>query len=183
MRHRVWLGLGSNMGDRMANLNRAVEFVLAHPKLTLIQGSQVYETAYVGPGKQDDYLNACLEIRSEVPLLDLLAGFQDLEMSLGRQADGHMKPRPLDVDILLANDREVSVKRLEVPHPRLQERLFVLAPLAEIAGEKIIPNSGETVSSLCAKIKRKSGPAVRLCPEFRLNIVLPPDHSGGIMED
>ena len=179
MKRLIWLGLGSNMGNRLDHLKQAVDFVISHPEMKLQKCSRVYETEYVGPGNQDAFLNACVEIQSGLPLLDLLGEFQMLERRLGRQSHGHMKPRPLDVDFLLVDDVEMIDTRLEVPHPRLVERLFVLIPLADIAPDKIIPNSGETVASRCAKIKRKSGPAVTV----RQDLVLQSGKPDAIMED
>ncbi len=179
MQHHIWLGLGSNQGDRLEHLNKAVGLVVANPDLHLVAGSRVYETEYVGPGRQDPYLNACLALRSNVELLSLLDLFQALERSLGRMAQGHMKPRPLDVDILLVDGLAQNQPRLTVPHPSLGERLFVLMPLCDIAPEKIIPNLGETVAERCAKIKRKDGPAVTLREDLVLESGLP----GRSMED
>jgi len=176
---RIWLGLGTNQGDRLANLQQAVSFLRAHSAIQLLSCSQVYETEYVGPGIQDHYLNARVEIQSGSDLLVLLDDFQKLEKSLGRMADGHMKPRPLDLDFLLVDDLVMSDERLEIPHPRLHERLFVLEPLNDIAARKKIPNSGETVGSLCAKIRRKDGAAVMLRPD----LVLEPGPSGANMEE
>jgi len=175
----IWLGLGGNQGDRLGHLNQAVSFVRRHPQMELLHCSQVYETDYVGPGTQEPYLNACLEICSPLELLELLTEFQALEQSLGRSADGHMKPRPLDVDILLVDHEDMNHERLVVPHPRLQERLFVLKPLCDIAPGKKILNSGETVLELCAKIRRKDGSAVTLRPD----LVLESGSSGRNMEE
>ena len=172
LRH-IWLSLGSNQGDRLKNLNRAVEYFLAHPKIQLLKCSPVYETEFAGTGFQDDYLNACVEIASALDLFDLLEEFQALEKVLGRPDNGHMKPRPLDVDFLLVDDLVSSDKRLILPHPRLHERLFVLAALNDLAPLKKIPNSGETVSMLCAKIRRKDGSAVVLRPDLLLEPALP----------
>ncbi len=166
--HNIWLGLGSNQGDRLAHLTRAVTFISQHPHMRLVGCSGVYETDYVGPGQQDPYLNACLEVHSAMSLLAMLDEFQSLEKDLGRAADGHMKPRPLDVDFLLVDELEMVHERLVVPHPRLSERLFVLEPLNELAPGKKIPNSGKTVAELCAKIRRKDGPAVLLRPDLIL---------------
>lgn len=176
---QIWLGLGGNQGDRLDHLHQAVSFVRSHPQMELLRCSRVYETEYVGPGTQDSYLNACVEIRTRLELLELLEEFQGLEKSLGRAPDGHMKPRPLDVDILLAAQEEMVHERLVVPHPRLHERLFVLEPLSDIAPGEKIPNLGETVSELCAKIKRKDGSAVMLRPD----LVLEPEPFGRNMED
>lgn len=176
---RIWLGLGSNQGNRLDNLNQAVAFVEQHSHMRLVRCSRVYETEYVGPGTQDHFLNACVEILAEIDLFKMLDEFQALEKALGRSDDGHMKPRPLDVDLLLVDDLELSSKRLVVPHPRMHERLFVLEPLGDLAPLKKIPNLGETVGELCAKIRRKDGPAVTPRPD----LVLEPAHAGGNMED
>jgi len=176
---RILLGLGSNQGGRLENLVCAVDYMRDHPGINLVNCSGVYETGYVGPGQQDDYLNACLEITSQCDLLELLDEFQNLEQRLGRITDGHMKPRPLDIDFLMVDDLELNHERLQIPHPRLPERLFVLEPLKDIAPEKKIPNSGETVASLCAKIRRKDGAAVTLRPD----LVLDPGVSATNMED
>ncbi len=175
----ICLGLGSNQGDRLAYLKRAVNLVVEHPDMQLIACSSVYETDYVGPGQQDKFLNACLTLCSNMAVLPLLDLFQALEREMGRSPDGHMKPRPLDVDILLVDDLVMTQSRLTVPHPRLAERLFVLAPLCEIAPGKKIPKLGETVADLCAKIKRKDGPAVTLRPD----LVLESGLTGRFMED
>ncbi len=179
MEQEIWLGLGSNQGDRLKHLNRAVDLVLKHTDMQLLACSRVYETDYVGPGQQDKYLNYCLKISSGVPLLHLLDLFQALEQDLGRAPDGHLKPRPLDVDILLVDDLEMTHSRLTVPHTSLAERLFVLIPLCDIASGKIIPKFGETVADQCAKIRRKDGPAVTL----RQDLVLESGLSDRFMED
>lgn len=176
---QILLGLGSNQGDRLGNLNRAVSFFSNHSGIQLLHCSGVYETEYVGPGSQDRFLNACVEIGSEIDLLQLMKEFQALEKALGRIPRGHMKPRPLDVDFLLVDELEMVHEKLVVPHPRLHERLFVLEPLKEIAPGKKIPNSGETVASLCAKIRRKDGAAVVL----RKDLILKPGLPGGNMEE
>jgi len=176
---RIWLGLGSNQGHRLNHLKRAVAFFQDHPGIQLLRCSRVYETDFVGPGNQDPYLNACVEIRSKMDLLEMLDEFQALERALGRSRDGHMKPRPLDVDFLLVDDLEFSHERLVLPHPRLHDRLFVLAPLSDLAPRKKIPNSGETVGILCAKIRRKDGAAVVLRPD----LVLEPAQPGRNMEE
>ncbi|MCP4291810.1 MAG: 2-amino-4-hydroxy-6-hydroxymethyldihydropteridine diphosphokinase [bacterium] len=179
----LYLGIGSNQGDRLAHLQKFVSWVQENPLLQLLKTSSVYETEYVGPGEQDDYLNACLCLRSEVPLLRLMAEFQDQERAAGRRPDGHMKPRPLDVDILLADDEVFFQGDLEVPHPRLHQRLFVLLPLKEIAPEKNIPNLGETVAKLCAKIKRKEAESVRLCLGMKLGMKQESEIAGRITEE
>ncbi len=161
MAGRVHLGLGSNQGERLGHLRFAVQKMRAHPRLRVRQVSSVYETAYVGPGTQDPYLNACVQVETDLEpegLLDLVKGW---ERERGRAPDGHMRPRCLDVDILLWEGLVLETDRLRIPHPRLAERLFVLAPLEELSPDEKIPNSGETVRNLCAKIRRKCGQEIR----------------------
>ncbi len=161
-RRCLWLGLGSNMGDRLRHLRRASYALALHPEIEVLRGSRVYETEYEGPGTQDDYLNACLEIKTSLEPLVLLAVLKGAEERSGRQPQGHMKPRPIDLDILLWPGRISCEPKLMIPHPRIRERAFVLEPLAELAPDEVFSDSGETIGMACAKIRRKSGSWVRL---------------------
>ncbi len=176
---RLWLGLGSNMGDRLGNLRRAVFALEVHPELEVLRGSRVYETDYVGPGSQQMYLNACLEVATCLEPLVLLAVLKGIEERLGRMPGGHMLPRPIDLDILLWQGRISQDARLTIPHPRARQRRFVLEPLAELAPQEIFPDSGETIRQACAKIRRKSGATVRLlAPDDGVEVRLLPGGCG-----
>lgn len=164
-RKEAYLGLGSNLGDRLDHLRRAVEELSAHPGIEVVDLSSVFETEFVGEGTQENYLNACARIRTNLDPDRLLAVLKGTETRHGRQPDGHMLPRPLDIDILLYDNEILSSDHLAVPHPRLRERAFVLEPLAEIAEMEKFPDSGETVGAACAKIRQKSGPWLRVCRE------------------
>ena len=157
----VLLGLGTNMGDRLRHLRRALFALATHPEIEVVAGSGVWETEFVGEGVQEPYYNACLEIVTELAPAVLLAVLKGNEEREGRPPAGHMRPRPIDLDILLYGDRVLVDEGLQVPHPGLRDRAFVLEPLAEIAAERILPDSGETIAAACAKIRRKSGPWVR----------------------
>ena len=169
---RVWvtafLGLGSNQGDRLDHLRRAVFALATHPEITVQEISGIYETQYVGEGQQDPYLNACVCVQTRLSPEVLLVVLKSAEQRHGRQPDSHMMPRPLDLDILLYGDEIRNENLLTLPHPRLLERSFVLEPLSEIAPTKKIPNSGETVVSACAKIRQKSKTWLRKCSEMNL---------------
>lgn len=158
----VFLGLGSNQGDRLAALRGAAAAVAALPGTELIRRSRVWETEHVGRDIQDPYLNACLEVRTSLEPLALLEKLKGIEAAAGRLPGGHRRPRPIDLDILLYGDLVLAGERLRVPHPELGRRAFVLEPLAEIAAAVASPESGETIGDLCAKIRRKDGPWVRL---------------------
>lgn len=157
----AYLGLGSNQGDRLGELRRAVAGLAALPGVRVTAESGVWETEHVGPDVQDPYLNACVGIRTSLEPLALLDALKGLEAAAGRRPDGHRRPRPIDLDILLYGDMVVREGRLRVPHPELAGRAFVLEPLAEIAPGLRCPDSGETIAEACAKIRRKGGPWVR----------------------
>ncbi|MGI9032152.1 MAG: 2-amino-4-hydroxy-6-hydroxymethyldihydropteridine diphosphokinase [Acidimicrobiales bacterium] len=130
---RVFLGLGSNLGDREANLRRAVAEL---PDVVAV--SRVYETEPVGgPVGQPDYLNVVVELHTDLSPRDLLSLAQDLEQAAGRVRAERFGPRTLDVDVLLVGDLAVDEPDLVVPHPRLHERRFVLRPLADIAPDMV----------------------------------------------
>jgi len=169
----VFLGLGSNVGDRLAHLRRALFSLATHPEIRVGEISRIYETEYVGPGRQDPFLNACLALRTSLPPLVLLAVLKGAEARLGRAPSGHMLPRPIDLDILLYANELVDKCSLILPHPQMRDRAFVLEPLAEIAGEEKFPDSGETIAQACAKIRRKSGPWIRVWEETHLVEVVP----------
>ena len=158
----VYLGLGSNQGDRLEHLRGAVAALRSHPALEVTAVSPVYETEYVGPGgPQELYLNACIALRTALAPTELLALLKELEARHGRLPGSHLQPRSLDLDILVHGARVVDGPFLTLPHPRLRQRAFVLAPLREIAPELRLPDSGETVTAACARIRSRNGPAVR----------------------
>jgi len=129
---RAYLGIGSNLGDRLGRLQAAVLGLAAAADVTVVGVSPVYETTPVGGPPQPDYLNAVVGLdtaRSPRRLLDLA---QRLEAAAGRVRVERWGPRTLDVDVLLVGDQTVHEPDLEVPHPRLRERGFVLAPLADL---------------------------------------------------
>jgi 2-amino-4-hydroxy-6-hydroxymethyldihydropteridine diphosphokinase len=130
---RAYLGLGSNLGDRWRHLREAVESL---PDVVTV--SPVYETDPVGgPPDQDPYLNCVVELETERSARELLGICHRLEAAAGRVRTERWGPRTLDVDILLIGDQTIDEPDLQVPHPRMWERSFVLAPLADIAPELV----------------------------------------------
>lgn len=142
---RAFLALGSNVGDRAGHLQDAVDGLGAVDGVTVVGVSRVYETQPVGP-PQDDYLNAVVAIETDLDARDLLAVARTLETTAGRVSDPAERvrwgPRELDVDVLLVGDQRVEAPDLVVPHPRIVERPFVLAPLADLAPELPIVDEG-----------------------------------------
>ena len=144
----VYLGLGSNAGDRLANLRRAAERL--HAQIMLTRVSSVYETEPVGYARQPWFLNAVLEGYTELEPVELLRFALDIESALGRTRPFPNAPRTIDIDILLYGERRIATPSLTVPHPRLTERGFALCPLTEIAPHVAHPVTGETMESTLA---------------------------------
>lgn len=142
----AFLGLGSNLGDRLATLQRAVELLAAQPNLKVTRSSRVYETEPVGGPPQPEYLNAVIEVETTLSPKDLLAACGRVEEALGRARRERWGPRTIDVDILTFDDEVIDEPDLIVPHPRMHERGFVLAPLLELNADPPLPG-GRTLSA------------------------------------
>jgi 2-amino-4-hydroxy-6-hydroxymethyldihydropteridine diphosphokinase len=145
---RAYVGLGSNLGDRQGHLRAAVDALTAHG-LAPSAVSSAYESDPVGP-PQPDYLNAVVEVRTDLSARDLLTTLKAIEGELGRAHRERWGPREIDLDLLLFGDEAVAEEGLTVPHPELTKRSFVLVPLLEIAPYLDLP-SGEPVSAFCER--------------------------------
>lgn len=144
---RVVLSLGSNLGDRLANLQRGVD-LLCDPGLRCTAVSGVYETAPVGGPPQDDYLNAVLLAESALPGSEILRRCLAAEAELGRVRVQRWGPRTLDVDVIALGAEHSGDPELTLPHPRAHERAFVLIPWLEVAPNAVLPGRGPVADLL-----------------------------------
>ncbi|MDG1684540.1 MAG: 2-amino-4-hydroxy-6-hydroxymethyldihydropteridine diphosphokinase [Flavobacteriaceae bacterium] len=145
---KIYIALGSNLGDRLTNLQQAVNQI-DNEIGQVLQCSSVYEVPAVGFSGAI-FLNACLVAESEKSPNAILQGLQAIEIEMGRKqaAEGLYRDRPIDLDLIMVEDEVLHSDELTVPHPRFQDRLFVLQPLCEIAPQKRVPNQNQTVSQL-----------------------------------
>jgi 2-amino-4-hydroxy-6-hydroxymethyldihydropteridine diphosphokinase len=150
----AYIGLGANLGERETNIERALS-ELARSGCRPTRVSSIYETAPVGFSDQPDFLNAVAEIETDLGPRELLAVLDAIERRIGREETFKWGPRIIDLDILLYGDQILKEDNLEIPHPEMQHRAFVLTPLAEIAPEVKHPVSGLTAQEMSAGIGAK----------------------------
>lgn len=161
----IYLGLGSNLGDRVGHLKRALDRLQEHG-VACTALSSLYDAAYVGPARvpQPDFLNCAAQVSTTLEPLDLLAAIRETERLGGRSTAFRWGPRTIDIDLLLYDDVTLNTPRLILPHPRMWGRAFVMAPLAEIAPEIRSPEGvvvGALASDLASGgqvIRRVAGP-------------------------
>jgi len=148
----VYLGLGSNLGNRQDNLDMALGFL--SQRLRVEKVSSPYDTEPVGNIEQPRFLNLVCQVYTRLAPTGLLSLAKGIETKLGRAPGISNAPRPIDIDILFYGDQIIETPELAIPHPRLTERAFVLIPLAEIAPDLVHPVKGKTIKEL---VKRVTG--------------------------
>ena len=170
----VYLCLGSNLGDREANLSQAL--LLLSPKVIVRKVSSVYETRPVGYEEQPMFLNLTCQVATSLDPEELLRLVKDIEANMGRKPDFRNAPRLIDIDILFYNARVIKTEGLTIPHPRLAERAFVLIPLSEIAPGLVHPELGRKIAELARDVEGHND--VRKWTQGGLNV--PAIHRGAL---
>jgi 6-pyruvoyltetrahydropterin/6-carboxytetrahydropterin synthase len=151
----VYLGLGSNLGDRLSNLTRSID--LLGNKCTVLRKSPVYETEPVGMLAQGKFLNMVVEGETNLGPDKLLHFIKSIEQELGRGSAGSNAPRPIDIDILFYDDLAMSTETLKIPHPRLPQRAFVLVPMNDLRPKLKHPLNHKTVAEMLSALDNSRG--------------------------
>jgi len=140
---KAWLGLGSNLQQPVAQLRQALDKLGSEPAIEILDVSRLYRTPPWGDAEQDDFINAVALIETSLEPMPLLRVLQSIEKLMGRQRSGRRwGPRLIDIDLLLYGDLQCRSEALELPHPRMHERAFVLVPLCELDATLRIPGQG-----------------------------------------
>lgn len=142
MKHRAFIGLGSNMVNPSSQVRQAMQSIDQLPETRVLARSSLYRSAPVGYLEQPDFINAVVQVETELAPRDLLQALLELEQQQGRTREFLNSPRTLDLDVLLYDDLQHHEHGLTVPHPQMHKRAFVLLPLLEIAPECVIPGVG-----------------------------------------
>lgn len=144
MNHRVFLGLGSNLGEPKRNILKAVDLLREQTQCEAAQLSPLYLTPPFGEVEQPDFVNAVVEIYCSLTPQELLKTCKSIEVEMGREESVHWGPRLIDIDILIFDDLEIDDENLKIPHPEIQERAFVLYPLTDLDKNLELPRLGKT---------------------------------------
>jgi len=148
----AFIGIGSNLGDREAHIERALELLAAEEEIDLVTVSRLRQTDPVGPVEQGPFLNGAVRVTTDLPPRELLERLLAIEQRLGRVRRERFGPRTIDLDLLVYGDQVIDEPGLTVPHPRLHERRFALEPLAELAPDLVVPGRG-SISALLAELE------------------------------
>jgi 2-amino-4-hydroxy-6-hydroxymethyldihydropteridine diphosphokinase len=166
MRHIAYIGIGSNVGDKARQCERGISEILKLDRHRLLARSSLYKTQPIGYTKQDWFINLVIKVETEMDAPALLCSLKEIETRLGRVKTLRWGPRAIDLDILFFNDHQIQTDELTVPHPLIQDRRFVLVPLAEIDPDFTHPVLKETIQQLLERFKENQG--VERVPETRV---------------
>ncbi len=160
--HRAWIGIGSNLGDRLGYIKRGLGMIAALPGTEIVSISSVYDTRAVGLEDQPRFLNAAAELKTDLDARSLLNHMLAIEDRCGRIRRESWRPRTLDLDLLVFDDLQVEEPELMVPHPRMAKRAFVLVPLEEISPELIAPGLSGNIRVVLKELGDVEGDVTRV---------------------
>jgi len=155
MKNRAFLSLGSNIGKREDSLYKAIKQLEDTGHIAVLNYSSIYETDPVGYTEQNTFLNLVIEIVTDYLPTELLDTCLGIEKRMGRKRVIRWGPRNIDIDILLFNNQRIETEKLQIPHPRMKNRAFVLVPFKEIASEIMVPGINQTINELVERISTK----------------------------
>jgi 2-amino-4-hydroxy-6-hydroxymethyldihydropteridine diphosphokinase len=157
MRHIAYIGVGSNLGDKVHQCEQGLREILRVDRHRLLARSSLYKTQPLGVLDQDWFVNAAIKIETDLEPHELLRSLREIESRLGRRETFRWGPRAIDLDILFFDEETIQTEELTIPHPRLQERQFVLIPLVEIDRHFVHPVLQKTVFQLLENLKEDQG--------------------------
>jgi 2-amino-4-hydroxy-6-hydroxymethyldihydropteridine diphosphokinase len=157
MKHVVYIGIGSNLGDKVSQCERAISEILKVDRHNLLARSSFFKTKPIGYTAQDWFVNGVIKIETDLKPLPLLQVLKVIESKLGRKETPRWGPRTIDLDILFFDRKKIEMEELQIPHPLLHERQFVLAPLAEIDRAFIHPVLKKSIGELLEDLKEDQG--------------------------
>jgi len=149
---KAFIGLGSNLGDREANIRQALQFLEQLPETTIVRGSSLYDTEPVGVSDQPNFLNGVVQIETHLAPRQLLWNLMLIERRLGRVRTQQWGPRVIDLDLLLYGEEVVDEDDLQIPHPLMTQRSFVMVPLVEIEPLLVHPVTNQTMLSILQRL-------------------------------
>ena len=165
---KVLLSLGSNLGTRKRNIQSCIEYLNFSDNISVIDISSLYETSPMYNFDQNDFINCVVEIKTSLKPLELLKETQSIEIKIGRDIElARNQPRKIDIDILTYNDEIIDEEKLNIPHPSIKERKFVLIPLLSLAGNIFIPGHSKKIEDMIENLKKNSD-KIRKC-DYSIN--------------
>lgn len=157
MGHIAYIGIGSNIGDKVHHCENAISEILKVDRHQLLAKSSFFKTKPIGYSLQDWFVNGVIKIETDLEALDLFRSLKAIETQIGRTETFRWGPRVIDLDILLFDEQEIQTEIIQIPHPFMQERQFVLIPLVEIDRSLVHPILKKTVQELLENIKEDQG--------------------------
>jgi 2-amino-4-hydroxy-6-hydroxymethyldihydropteridine diphosphokinase len=157
MGHIAYIGIGSNVGDKFINCEKAISEILKADHHKLLAKSSLFKTQPLGYTSQDWFVNGVIKIETDLEADELLRTLKTIESKLGRAETFRWGPRTMDLDVLFFDDIEIHTEQLQIPHPLIQNRQFVLVPLAEIDPSLIHPILKKTIQQLLSDLKEDQG--------------------------